>query len=1273
MTTTYVPLKYAKKAMREVREESLREGERRGYARATEFVRMASSLNGSTHAVLKALQEEGDGLATPRNRMVPVDGDGAAVDGAPDGDLDAVLMAALDALAEAKTHHPETDGGPVYAYLAGLLADPEALADALAEMDGGEVVGKSFDESKHPRGDNGRFIGREQIHAAKSDPKLADELRAKTTDPEQRKKLEAALSGEVDTGRTKAGAHREQVAKRKQDRQERVKRAQELANEISMWRRGGEAVPSSHFRELADVLPSMTVNELRSVRGKLAASFGGDRRKSEMAARLLEHAKNKAALLETNERYDDMDSLDFGSLHEYQSLGNAKGNERENPNPEAEHGGRMAQRHTLMAEHPDTDKTSHGTPDTGSVLKIPDERPEPTQPETRVRHIAAQNAKPTYTTEAGPEATVEPSATEHKFAKRIANTGGLRLSPEEVASFTSRMTGDEANDYPIYQQAMALHDRKGREAQKAKQEEFQQAKQSRANEKAASTRTANKDAASAVESAAGAMAAHKLTAQKMSDGSYAIGGEGTRPLSPLLRQYGKFDPRTNRWVVPRGKMQKLSAALNDAGKVEAAKRERSKADADAALRRAAEVHVNTPRDHNDLIGKYGGKRREVGGQWTTVFPDQASHDAYQREVKKLADADAAKRKADWDAGEPARRAASEKQEAERQARIAEHTAGLHRKVTEAGHTVRGDGKPQRHKKRWWSERDRKPHPPVGTIVQMDDGPHMVVSGGQHSISAKQASESEDFGSAEQQGHYTTWTTVPIVDQQSAASHTPVSSATIPPDHAAALSSAAKHHTTDKPEGGATVKQPSEEAKKRLDALLAPGNDVDKAREAAKLAEDSFEFMHHIGHFTDGTHDVAITGRGATQSQRDATRQRIAGPFKTEEEARRAFVEARSAAKKPHLDKMRAFEAEREALLKAEADAEDVARPPITFAKPPTQSDVVQGNADVASEKHNQSHNSAESEPVYTSPDPEHVADIARARDADKKFRGEGRYEAEVWQKLRNSNPDKPMPPLSRDAAEWLADGYERDGKPIPDEVLKDNPDLRGQYQKTAAPAASDTPMSPAVHDAVKDAVKHHKRMQMPGKPVPQMVVYHIPEHRNTGGQLIEPAKVNAVPVNSYTGEQLLSGKLPHLKIEGTFEVGADGTPKRVEGADFTKSINDAITSTPSTHGDARFIHHVYDAMRQKNPSLTRDEFNRQLIDAHKRRDITLSRLDMPQGHATADIQAARVPHMNAEFHFVEPNGKRATQTKAIPSDWDDLRAELAVKRGIVHDDGATGV
>jgi 8-oxo-dGTP pyrophosphatase MutT (NUDIX family)/alkylhydroperoxidase family enzyme len=71
----------------------------------------------------------------------------------------------------------------------------------------------------------------------------------------------------------------------------------------------------------------------------------------------------------------------------------------------------------------------------------------------------------------------------------------------------------------------------------------------------------------------------------------------------------------------------------------------------------------------------------------------------------------------------------------------------------------------------------------------------------------------------------------------------------------------------------------------------------------------------------------------------------------------------------------------------------------------------------------------------------HVEDMDRARKADKQFRGEGRYEAETWEKLRAKNPGEKLPPLSRDAAEWIADGADRDGKPVPPEVLADYPDL----------------------------------------------------------------------------------------------------------------------------------------------------------------------------------------------------------------------------------------
>lgn len=50
-----------------------------------------------------------------------------------------------------------------------------------------------WDESKHPRDDHGRFIEKHELEAAKSDPKKAEELRSRVTDPEQRKKLDAMV------------------------------------------------------------------------------------------------------------------------------------------------------------------------------------------------------------------------------------------------------------------------------------------------------------------------------------------------------------------------------------------------------------------------------------------------------------------------------------------------------------------------------------------------------------------------------------------------------------------------------------------------------------------------------------------------------------------------------------------------------------------------------------------------------------------------------------------------------------------------------------------------------------------------------------------------------------------------------------------------------------------------------------------------------------------------------------------------------------------------
>jgi len=250
---------------------------------------------------------------------------------------------------------------------------------------------KAFDASKHPRGDDGRFIGREAIHAAKSDPALAEKLREKTTDPEERKKLDAALAGEVDTGRTKAGLHRERVAASKQQKAERLQKVRTLAEEISMARRGGEDVPPEHFTELAAELPHLTVGQLRSVRESLAASFWGRRRRDEMVTALVRHAKVMAERKRAEQ--EATDALDFGmeAMSNTGGTGHADAG-RSDLNPwrefdadknygEAQHGGRMFQRHKLMAELPESDKTSHGTPDTGSILKQRgDVEPPPTQP-----------------------------------------------------------------------------------------------------------------------------------------------------------------------------------------------------------------------------------------------------------------------------------------------------------------------------------------------------------------------------------------------------------------------------------------------------------------------------------------------------------------------------------------------------------------------------------------------------------------------------------------------------------------------------------------------------------------------------------------------------------------------------------------------------------------------------------------------------------------------------------------------------------------------------
>jgi hypothetical protein len=83
----------------------------------------------------------------------------------------------------------------------GLNGDGErVLTKALAGL-----IHKAWSEGDHPRGDDGRFVSGEDLSAAKSDPA---KLRERVTDPEQRKKLDAAIGGGGgDADESAAGTH----------------------------------------------------------------------------------------------------------------------------------------------------------------------------------------------------------------------------------------------------------------------------------------------------------------------------------------------------------------------------------------------------------------------------------------------------------------------------------------------------------------------------------------------------------------------------------------------------------------------------------------------------------------------------------------------------------------------------------------------------------------------------------------------------------------------------------------------------------------------------------------------------------------------------------------------------------------------------------------------------------------------------------------------------------------------------------------------------------
>lgn len=216
---------------------------------------------------------------------------------------EAMIAHAEEAMADGDDHLPGVEA------LRRLLDDPAELGRVLA--DGGaddESVGKAvwsvlkaYDESKHPRGKNGRFIGKERIEAAKTDPKLAKELK-KEVKPEDAGKLDAALEGKTDLGRTKRGEARHQAGQRRATREEAKAKTAGFLKHLGRVGDLKAELTADDLHDLADHLGSehVTIDDVRAMRKALAgagagrASFGGAQAKADMVKALQAHAKRAA-------------------------------------------------------------------------------------------------------------------------------------------------------------------------------------------------------------------------------------------------------------------------------------------------------------------------------------------------------------------------------------------------------------------------------------------------------------------------------------------------------------------------------------------------------------------------------------------------------------------------------------------------------------------------------------------------------------------------------------------------------------------------------------------------------------------------------------------------------------------------------------------------------------------------------------------------------------------------------------------------------------------
>jgi hypothetical protein len=85
-------------------------------------------------------------------------------------------------------------------------------------------------------------------------------------------------------------------------------------------------------------------------------------------------------------------------------------------------------------------------------------------------------------------------------------------------------------------------------------------------------------------------------------------------------------------------------------------------------------------------------------------------------------------------------------------------------------------------------------------------------------------------------------------------------------------------------------------------------------------------------------------------------------------------------------------------------------------------------------------------------------------------------------------------------------------------------------------------------------------------------------------------------------------------------------------------VRELADTSPTGHfGEHKvFISHVWDRFREDQASngMTREEFDRRLVEANRENLLTLSRADLVDAMDPADVQASEIRLSHSTFHFI---------------------------------------